>query len=80
MDSDRRSAQVERLEVVDTAGGGAGRRVRSSRSSLRVYRRRAGSRQQRAGMAFRGHCCCDGDARFGPIRKMPPINLASYRR
>jgi hypothetical protein len=31
-------------------------------------------------MAFRAHCCCDGDGRFGLSRRMPPINLASYRR
>lgn len=77
MDSDRRSAQVERLEVVDT-----GRRRRWSEDeklkivleSLQAPRQ---SRRQRGGMAFRAHCCCDGGGRFGLSRRMPP-SLASY--
>jgi hypothetical protein len=79
MDSDRRSAQVERLEVVDT-----GRRRRWSEDeklkivleSLQAPRQVAA---QGGGMAFRAHCCCHGDGRFGLSRRMPPI-LASYRR
>jgi hypothetical protein len=80
MDSDRRSAQIERLEVADT-----GRRRRWSEDEklkivLESLQAPAKSRQQRAGMAFRAHCCCDGDGRFGLSRRMPRINLASYRR
>lgn len=52
MDSDRRSAQVERLEVVDT-----GRRRRWSEDEklkivLESLRRRAKSRPQRGGVRF----------------------------
>jgi hypothetical protein len=80
MDSDMRSAQVERLEVVDT-----GRRRRWSEDeklkivleSLQAPRQVAATR---GGMAFRAHCCCDGDARFGLSRTMPPIKRVSYRR
>lgn len=55
-----------------SAGGGAGPRMRSSRSSWRAYRRRANSRQQLGGTAFRARCCCDGDCRFGLSRRCRP--------
>lgn len=58
-----------------TRAGGAGPKTRSSRSSWRTYRRRAKSRQQRRGMAFRAHYCCDGDGRFSLSRRMPPKRI-----
>src|SRR5712664_1953819 len=74
MDSDKRSAQVERLEVVDT-----GRRRRWSEDeklkivleSLQAPRQVA---RRQGDMAFRAHCCSDGDARLAPSRRMPPSN------
>lgn len=77
MDSDRRSAQVERIEVVDT---GRRRRWSEDEKLKIVLESLQASRQQRGGTAFHAHCCCDGDGRFGLSRRMPPINLASYRR
>src|SRR6266404_1942262 len=81
MDSDRRSAQVGRLEVVET-----GRRRRWSEDeklkivleSLQAPRQVAATARR---YAFRAHCCSDGDGRFAPSRRMPPISKrASYRR
>jgi transposase len=55
MNSDRRSAQVERLEVVDT-----GRRRRwSEDEKLKIVlesRRRGRSRRRRDNMTYRGRC------------------------
>lgn len=48
MDSDKRSAQIERLEVVETGRRRAGPRTRSSRSCWRACRRRARSRRRSA--------------------------------
>src|ERR1700749_878510 len=79
MESDRRSAQVERLEVVDT-----GRRRRwSEDEKLKIVLESLQAPRQVAATARRygvhAHCCCGGDGRFGLSRRMPPISLASYR-
>jgi len=80
MDSDRRSAQVERLEVVET-----GRRRRwSEDEKLKIVLESLQAPRQVAATARRygvsRSLCCDGDARFSRSRRMPPINLASCRR
>jgi transposase len=69
MDSDKRSAQVERLQVVDT-----GRRRRwSEEEKLKiVVESFQGPRQVAArhgDTAFRGRCCCDGGGCFIPSQK-----------
>ena len=64
MDSDRRSAQVERLEVVDT-----GRRRRwSEDEKLKIVLESLQAPRQVAATARRygvsRHCCCDGDGSY----------------
>jgi hypothetical protein len=68
MDTDERSAQVERLEVVET-----GRRRRWSEDEkvkivLESLQAHVRSRRRRGDMAFRVRCCCDGDSCFIPPR------------
>jgi hypothetical protein len=81
MDSDKRSAQVERLQVVDT-----GRRRRSSEEEklkivLESFQgpRQVAATERRYGL--RGRCCCDGGGGFMPSQRMPPAhNWASSQR
>jgi transposase len=80
MDSDRRSAQVERLEVVDT---GRWRRW-SEDEKLKIVLESLQAPRQVAATARRygvsRSFCCDGDDRFTPSQRKPPIKRASYRR
>ncbi|UPK31111.1 transposase [Bradyrhizobium sp. 195] len=80
MDSDRRSAQVERLEVVDT-----GRRRRwSEDEKLKIVLESLQAPRQVAATARRYGVSRSLLLRwrrsFGRSRRTPPINLASYRR
>jgi hypothetical protein len=78
IDSDKRSAQVERLEVVDT---GWRRRWSEDEKLKIVLESLQGSRRRRDDMGFRARCCCDGAGGFALSRRMPPIRKrASYRR
>jgi hypothetical protein len=52
----KRSARVERLEMVETSR----RRLWSEDEKLRAYRHRVRLRRRRGDMAFRVRCCCDG--------------------
>jgi hypothetical protein len=78
MDSDKRSAQVKRLEVVET-----GRRRRwSEDEKLKIVLESLQAPRQVAATARRyGICCCDGDGCFGLSRRIPPRNKwAWYQR
>src|SRR5215470_4917674 len=80
MDSHTHSAQVGRLEVVDT-----GRRRRwSEDEKLKIVLESLQAARQISATAgdtaFLDRCCCNGGGCFGSSRRMPNKNVALCRR
>lgn len=76
--SDRLSAQVERLEVVDTGRWRRWSEDEKLKIVLESFAGVAPSRGNSAAVWRFGPI--DGNGRFGLSRRIPPVNLASYRR